>query len=157
MPLHKLTRQGERPFHKLTRTSERRTLVFILNTHLLRTIQERININDIRLDLRLEVLARRNAVVPPALRLHHEQVKQRHDGYIVDLRCVGREDRREVDGARSQYIDFNVAAVGVPAGKTAHQDLVRRFAPSRGLQEVSAVRVDYCFFDALVIGIKVVD
>ena len=157
MPLHKLTRQDERPFHKLTRTSERRTLVFILNTHLLRTIQECININDIRLDLRLEVLARRNAVVPPALRLHHEQVKQRHDGYIVDLRCVGREDRREVDSARSQYIDFNVAAVGVSAGKTAHQDLVRRFAPSGGLQEVSAVRVDYCFFDALVIGIKVVD
>ena len=75
--------------------------------------------NDIRLYLRLEVLARRNAVVPPALRLHDQQVKQRHAGYIVDLWRVGREDRREVDGARSQYIDFNAASVGVPAGKTA--------------------------------------
>ena len=58
-------------------------------------------------------------MVPPALRLHH-QLKQRHDGYIVDIRGVGREDRREVDSDRSQCIDFNAAAVGVPAGKTAH-------------------------------------
>ena len=100
--------------------SERRTLIFILNALLLCTIQERVNINDIRLYLRLEVLAWRNAVVPPALRLHDEQVKQRHDGYIVDLWRVGREDRREVDGARSQYINFNAAAVGVPAGNTAY-------------------------------------
>ena len=40
--------------------------------------------------------------------------------YIVDLWRVGREDRREVDGARSKYINFNAAAVGVPAGNTAH-------------------------------------
>ena len=78
--------------------SERRMLIFILNT-LLCMIQERININDIRLYLRLEVLAQRSAVVPPALDLHHEQVKQWHDGCIVDLGRVGREDRREVDGA----------------------------------------------------------
>ena len=120
MPPHKPTRQQERPLHKLTRMSERRTPVFILDTLLIRTIQERININDIRLYLRLEVIARRNAVVPPALRLHHEQVKQRHDGYIVDIRGVGREDRREVDGVRRQYIDFDAAAVCMPAGKTAH-------------------------------------
>ena len=122
MPQHKPTRQQEPPLHKLTRMSERRMLVFILNTLLLRTIQERININinDIHLYLRLEVLAWRSTVVPPALRLHDEQVKQRHDGYIVDLWRVGREDRREVDGARSKYINFNAAAVGVPAGNTAH-------------------------------------
>ena len=75
MPPHKPTRQQERPLHKLTRMSERRMLIFILNAFLLRTIQERIDINDIRLYLLLEVLARRCAVVPPALRLHHEQVK----------------------------------------------------------------------------------
>ena len=45
----------------------------------------------------------------------------------------------------------------MPAGKTAHQDLVRRFAPSGGLQEVSAICVDYGFFDALGIGVRVVD
>ena len=45
----------------------------------------------------------------------------------------------------------------MPAGQAAHQDLVRRFAPSGGLQEVSAVRVDYGFFDALGIGVRVVD
>ena len=101
MSPRKPTRQQERPLHKLTRMSERRTLIFILNALLLRTIQERININDIRLYFRLEVLARRNVVVPPALHLHHEQVKQRHDGYIVDIRGVGREDRREIYGARS--------------------------------------------------------
>ena len=58
-------------------------------------------------------------MVPPALRLHH-QLKQRHDRYIVDIRGVGREDRREVYSAQSRYIDFNAAAVGVPAGKMAH-------------------------------------
>ena len=45
----------------------------------------------------------------------------------------------------------------MPAGKTAHEDLVRRFAPSGGLQEVSAICVDYGFFDALGIGIRIVD
>ena len=39
----------------------------------------------------------------------------------------------------------------------AHSDLVRRFTLSGGLQEVSAVRIDYGFFDTLGIGIKVVD
>ena len=108
MPLHKPTRQQERPLHKLTRMSERRTPIFILDTLL------------ICLYLCLEVIARRNAVVPPALRLHHEQVKQRHDGYIVDIRGVRCEDCREVDGVRRQYIDFDAAAVCMPAGKTAH-------------------------------------
>ena len=37
----------------------------------------------------------------------------------------------------------------MPARKTAHEDLVQRFAPSGGLQEVSAICVDYGFFDAL--------
>ena len=45
----------------------------------------------------------------------------------------------------------------MPTRKTAHEDLVQRFAPSGGLQEVSAVRVDYGFFDALGIGVRVVD
>ena len=128
MPPHKPMRQHEHPLHKLTRMSAHRTLVVILNI-LLRMIQERINTNDICI----------------------------LDGHIVDLGCVRRKDRREVDSARSQYIDFNAAAVGVPAGKTAHSDLVRRFTLSGGLQEVSAVRVDYGFFDTLGIGIKVVD
>ena len=114
-PPHKPTRQHERPLYKLTRMSERRTLIFILNTILLHTIQEHININDVHLYLRLEVLAWRNVVVPPALRLHDEQVKQQHDGYIVDLGCVGREGGREVDGVRSQYVDFDATVVGVPA------------------------------------------
>ena len=30
------------------------------------------------------------------------------------MRSVGREDRREVDDAQSQYVDFDAAAVGVP-------------------------------------------
>ena len=60
------------------------------------------------------MLARRIAVVPPAVCLHDEQVKQRHDGYIVDMRSVGREDWREVDDAQCQYVDFDAAAVGVP-------------------------------------------
>ena len=137
MPPHKPTRQHERPLHKLTRMSERLSLISILNTLLLRTIQERIDIKDIRLYLRLEVLAWRNVVVPPALRLHDEKVKQQHDGYIVDLGCVGREDSREVDGAQSQYVDFDATVVGVPAWETAHQDLVRRIAPSGALQEVT--------------------
>ena len=132
-------------------------LVFILNTILLRTIQERININDVRLYLRLEVLAWRNVVVPPALRLHDEQVKRQHDGYIVDLGCVGREDRREVDGIRSQHVDFDATVVSVPAWETAHQDLVRRIAASGALQEVPAVWVRYGFFDMLGVGIRVVD
>ena len=128
MPPHTPMRQHEHPLHKLTRMSAHPTLVIILNI-LLRMIQERINTNDICI----------------------------LDGHIVDLGCVRRKDHREVDSARSQYIDFNAAAVGVPAGKTAHSDLVRRFAPSGGLQKVSAVRVDYGFFYTLGIGIKVVD
>ena len=36
------------------------------------------------------------------------------------MRSVGREDWREVDGVRSQSVDFDAAAVGVPAGQTAH-------------------------------------
>ena len=108
---HKPTRKHERPLHKLTRTSAHRTLVFIFNTLFLRIIQERININDLRLYRRLEVLARRIAMVPPAVCLHDEQVEQRHDGYIVDMRSGGRE---EVYDAQSQYVDFDAAAVGVP-------------------------------------------
>ena len=156
MPPHKPTRQHERPLHKLTRMSAHRTLDFILNT-LLRTIQERINIHDIRLYLRLEVLAWRNVVVPPALRLHDEKVKQQHDGYTVDLGYVEREDSREVDGIRSQYVDLDATVVSVPAWETAHQDLVGRIAPSGVLQEVSAVCVHYSFFEMLGVGIKVVD
>ena len=76
-------------------------------------------------------------VVPPDLRLHDEQVKQQHDGYIVDLGCVGREDRREVDEVRSQHVDFDATVVGVSAWKTAHQDLIGRIAPSGALQEVT--------------------
>ena len=30
------------------------------------------------------------------------------------MRSVGREDRREVDDAQSQYVDFDAATVGVP-------------------------------------------
>ena len=91
MPPHKPMRQHEHPLHKLTRMSAHRTLVVILNI-LLRMIQERINTNDICI----------------------------LDGRIVDLGCVRRKDRREVDSARSQYIDFNAAAVGMPARKMAH-------------------------------------
>ena len=157
---HKHTRKHERPLHKLTRTSAHRTLVFIFNTLFLRIIQERININDLRLYRRLEVLARRIAVVPPAVCLHDEQVEQRHDGYIVDMRSVGREDRREVDDAQSQYVDFDAAAVGVPgtagrAGGTLrscelHCDVWS--APG-----TLAICVDYDFFDTLGVGIWVMD
>ena len=59
-------------------------------------------------------------VVPPALRLHHEQVKQRHERYVFDLGRVGRGDRGGVDGARGEYVEFDATAVGVPAGKMAH-------------------------------------
>jgi hypothetical protein len=130
MLLHKPTRQQKRPLHKLMRMSADRTFVFILDAFLLRTIQERIDVIDVRIHLRLEVLARRNAVVPPSLRLHDEQLKQRHDGYTFDVGRRGRGDLWEVDGARYEYVDFDAAVVGVPARQTAHEDLVRRFAES---------------------------
>ena len=127
MRLHKPVRKFERPLHKLIRMSVH--LIVIVNTLLLRAIQECVNINDIRLQLVLVVPTRRNAVVPPALRLYDEQVKQWHDGYIVDWARVELEDLREPDradvrggyySARGHYIDFHAATVGVPAGKTAH-------------------------------------
>ena len=59
-------------------------------------------------------------MVAPALCLHDEQVKWRHDGYIVDLRHVGREDRREVDGAGDGCVDVDAAMLGMPAGKMAY-------------------------------------
>ena len=54
----KPTRQHERPLHKLTRMSVHRALVIKLNALILRTVRERVGINDIRLYLRLEVIGR---------------------------------------------------------------------------------------------------
>ena len=113
MSPHNATCQHERPHHQLTRMSVHHALVFILNVFLFRTVQERINLNDIRLDL-LPVLAQQNAV---ACVFMTEQVKQWHDGYFVDLGRVEREHRREVDSGQGECVDFDEAIVCDPARK----------------------------------------
>ena len=71
---------------------------------------------------------------------HNEQVKQRHDGYIVDLGRVGSQDRREVLVLEVSMSTLNAVVAGDPAGKTIKYDLVCRLAGYRGSGSIGDLR-----------------
>jgi len=127
--------------------SERSALVLIRDVFLHGAIEESVYVGHVSPLLCAEVLAGRNAMVPPALRLHDEEVEEWHDGDTADYGRFGRVDLGKIEGWRDEDIDLDAAAVGAPSGEAADEDLVRRIAPSGGLEEVSAIRVNNDLFD----------
>ena len=116
---------------------------------------QEITINDICLYLRLEVpcAAKCGGAASPGL--HYEQVKQQHDGYIVDLRGVRRKDRREADGARGVNVDFDAAAEACQPGRWHIRILYVALRYLEYSRVVSVICIDYGHFDTLGVGIRV--
>ena len=87
-------------------------------------------------------------MVPPALRLHDEEVEERHDGDISDY---GRDERLDLGepeiAAWGEDIDLDTTAIRAPSGEAADQDFVRCLAESGRLEEVSVIGSDNGLFD----------
>jgi hypothetical protein len=87
-------------------------------------------------------------MVPPALRLHDQQIEDGHHGDIVEKRRLGRNDRGEVEGRWDEYIDLDATRlVASPAGKAAVQYAMRCPAFSGLFEVIAIVRFyDYVFY-----------
>jgi len=86
-------------------------------------------------------------MVHPALRLHDEEVEERHDGHMVDYDPFPLVDLRELEDRRNEDVNLDAAAVGAPAWKAALEDLVLRVAPPGAFEEVAIIRGDDDLFD----------
>ena len=88
-------------------------------------------------------------MVPPALRLHNQQIEDGHNGDRVDKKSLVLTDHGEVEitSRRDEDIDLDATRlVSSPARKAAIQYAMRCLA-SFGLHEVIAIILSYdCFF-----------